>query len=507
MLDEAANSKGQKVFELVEKANAFMLKTFLEKPDVFIAKASWKTYYEKSLKKQGIDPSDIDYKDHEVNEEAANYAQRMVDRQQNISDQDLAGNLFTDKNAKSQVLRNIFMPFASFRMNQASRLASDLSTLAYYNVSTAEDKKIALLSLASFATEMAVFKLLSAGVGIALGAAANAWLGRDESEEEEEKRKNNIYKGQVTSAITDVFSPLPVFDKMVQTGSATFLSGVQEGLDVTEEDKLALFNSKPQDFLKNLGLYGMAADRLVEFGKLIDLSVTGEYTDDFGKQKNISEEEKSTLSTMIGPALLTNIGLGPSELAGVIRNSVKLSKKKGDSPEKVEDKQNKENILQEEINNADTAEETNIATDALNRVTNPKDYKDEKETLADMKQTLLTNEETQITYDNIADVKKYDRDLWEKNFGPNSEYYKLSESKREAEKLIRRKLREAEEEKYEYVKPKRKGKNSDGTYKSSSSSSRKGFGNSTSSSSSTSESYGSNGVKTTTTTTRKRGFN
>ena len=329
MLDEAANSKGQKVFELVEKANAFMLKTFLEKPDVFIAKASWKTYYEKSLKKQGIDPRDIDYKDHEVNEEAANYAQRMVDRQQNISDQDLAGNLFTDKNAKSQVLRNIFMPFASFRMNQASRLASDLSTLAYYNVSTAEDKKIALLSLASFATEMAMFKLLSAGIGVALSSAAVAWVGKDESDEEEEKRKNNIYKGQATSAITDIFSPIPVLDKMVQTGAATFLSGVQEGLDVTEEDKLALFNSKPQDYLKNLGLYGMAADRLVELSKLIDLSVTGEYTDDYGETKTISDESKDALSTMIGPALLTNIGLGPSELAGIIRNSVKISKKKG----------------------------------------------------------------------------------------------------------------------------------------------------------------------------------
>jgi hypothetical protein len=329
MLDEAADSKGKKMLELIEKANALMLRTFLERPDVFIATASWKTYYEKSLKKQGIDTSDIDYSDHDVNEDAANYAQRMVDRQQNISDQDLAGNLFTDKNAKSQVLRNIFMPFASFRMNQASRFAADLSVLGHWSVSTAEDKKIALLSLSSFATEMAVFKLLSAGIGVALSSAAVAWVGKDESDEEEEKRKNNIYKGQATSAITDIFSPLPVLDKMVQTGAATFLSGIQEGLDVTEEDKLALFNSKPQDYLKNLGLYGMAADRLVELSKLIDLSVTGEYTDDYGETKTISDESKDALSAMIGPALLTNIGLGPSELAGIIRNSVKISKKKG----------------------------------------------------------------------------------------------------------------------------------------------------------------------------------
>ena len=328
ILDEAANSKGQKLFELVEKANAFMLKSFLEKPDVFIAKASWKTYYEKSLKKQGINPSEIDYKDHEVNEEAANYAQRMVDRQQNISDSDLAGNLFTDKNAKSQVLRNIFMPFASFRMNQASRLATDLSVLGHWSVSTAEDKKIALLSLSSFATEMAVFKLLSAGIGIALGAATNAFMDKDESEEEKEKRKSNIYKGQATGIVTDIISPLPIFDKMIQTGAATFLSGVQEGLDISEDDKLALFSAKPEDYLKNLGLYGIAPDRLVEFGKLVYLASTGKYTDDYGKEHTISDEDKDTMSVLIGPALLTNVGVLPSELAGVIRNSVKLAKKK-----------------------------------------------------------------------------------------------------------------------------------------------------------------------------------
>ena len=511
LLEEAANSKGKALLNKITEANAFMLKWFLEKPDVFIAKASWKTYYEKSLKQQGKYGEGIDYSDHEVNEDAANYAQRMVDRQQNISDKDLAGNMFTEKTSKAQVLAKIFLPFASFRMNQASRLATDLSVLGHWSVSTAEDKRIALKSLSSFAVEMAVFKVLSAGVGIAFGYVANKFMGKDETEEEEEKRKNNIYKGQATSAITDVISPLPIFDKILQTGAAKFLEGVQEGLDVTEQDRLALYSAKPEDYFKNAGLYGIAPDRLVEFGKLVHLASTGKYTDDFGKSHTISDEDKNKLKILIGPALLTNVGLAPSEVAGVVRNSIKVAKKKGDTPEQIQAKQDKINMLQEEIDKAVSPEEVERATEALNRVKNPKQYKSENETFKSMKESLLVNEETGVTYDNISDVKKYDRDLWEKNFGPDSEWYKVTESKRESEKLIREQQREAEEEKYGYVKPKRKSKNSDGTYKRSSSSNRRSFGGSGSGSSSdsnsTSESYDSNGVRTTTTRSgSRRGF-
>ena len=512
LLEEAVNSKGQALLNKIQEANSFMLKWFLQKPDVFIAKASWKTYYEKSLKKQGIDPSDVDYKNHDVNEEAANYAQRMVDRQQNISDHDLAGNLFTDKTSKAQVLSKIFMPFAGFRMNQASRLATDLSVLGNFSVSTAEDKKIALLSLSSFATEMAAFKVISAGIGISMGYAAAAFMGKGEDEDEEEKRINNIIKGQATSAITDVVSPLPVFDKLLQTGAAAVFDGVQEGLDITEQDKLSLYSAKPQDYLKNLGLYGMAPDRIIEFGKLVTLATTGEYTDDFGKQKTISEEDMSALTTLIGPALLTNVGLAPSEVAGVVRNSIKLAKKKGETFEEKQEEQAKIDMFQEQLDKAVTPEDIDIATEALNRVKNPKLYEAEKETIKNMKESLLTNEETGITYDNISDVKKYDRPLWEKNFGPDSEWYQVTKGKREVKKLIKQKKTEAEEEKFNYVKPKRKSKNSDGTYKKSSSSrsSRRGFGgSSSSSSSSTTERYDSRGVKITTkkSSSRRRGFN
>ena len=104
------------------------------------------SYYEKSLKEQGIDPNGIDYNTHDLNEKAANYAQRMVDRQQNISDVDLSGKLFASKESANQVLVKMLMPFASFRMNQSARLGADLATLAD-KTATEEDKKISIKNL------------------------------------------------------------------------------------------------------------------------------------------------------------------------------------------------------------------------------------------------------------------------------------------------------------------------------------------------------------------------
>ena len=171
LIDEASKSKGAELLKKVEKLNKWWLEKFLVNPDVFIARASWMTYYEQSLNKQGIDTKGIDYNTHEVNEEAADYAQRMVDRQQNVSDADLSGKMFSNKESSNQLLVKTLLPFASFRMNQSARLGADLAVLSD-KTATEEDKKIALRSLSGFAVEMVTFKIVAAGSAILLGSAA-----------------------------------------------------------------------------------------------------------------------------------------------------------------------------------------------------------------------------------------------------------------------------------------------------------------------------------------------
>lgn len=68
--------------------------------------------------------------------------------------------------------------------------------------------------------------------------------------------------------------------------------------------------------------------------------------------------------------------------------------------------------------------------------------------------SLLIDKKTGTKYENQTELKKYNPDLWEKNFGEGSEWYKLNKPKREAEKLLRDKEKEMKDKKYNYRKRK-----------------------------------------------------
>jgi hypothetical protein len=390
LIDEAAKSPLGKASKFIEKANKKYLDILLAKPDVYIARASWKAYYEQSLRNQGKFKKGMDYSSHKINKEAADYAQRMVDRQQNISDTDLSGKLFSSKETSSQFLVKTMMPFASFRMNQSSRLGADLRVLSNWDVSTAEDRKIAARSLAGYAVEMAAFRTLSAGLAIGIASMTASLMGKGDDEEEKKKRRELLIKGAVTSVVTDVLSPIPVLDRLVQSNSAMIIEGVQKGLGVADEDIKNIYNSRKINFVDALGTFGIAAKRTDEIWDLISLSATGEYEDDYGKKIQISEENRDALSKLVPVVLVSNLtGLASPEIAGVSRNAMKIAKKKDTTFEELKKQRAKK---------------------------------------------LLGG------YENKTDLKKYNPKLYEKNFGKGSEWYESTKEEREA------KLKEAKEE-------------------------------------------------------------
>ena len=485
LIEEAANSNAKKAMELIEEANRKWLKTFLVRPDVAVARASFKAYYEKSLKQQGKDYKNIDYSNHPLNETAANYAQRMVDRQQNVSDHDLAGSLFSSKETGKQVLTKIFMAFASFRMNQASRLGADLSTLGYWGVSTKEDKVIAARSLAGYAAEMATFRMMSAGITILTGYAAASMMGKGETEDEEDKRIDGVLKGQATSVVTDIFSPLPILDKLVQTGAANFLAEVQDALDMDEEDRLSLYSAKPEEFIKYLGMYGIAPDRAMQFFGMVKLWATGTYKDDFNKEHTISEQDREAVGVLLGPAFLTNIGILPPEVAGAIRGSIKMAKKKQTSFEerqakeqkrvKKEEEDAKELKILEEIS-IDTSdpEKLSLIQDQITRLSN------ESEIEADQRKARnkeINEEKAKLLgeYDNETQMKRYDRALWEDTFGDNSEWYNTYREEKLLQKEVDDAMQRTEDEERNYT-PVGKEKYSFGPQSKKSKSKKFGFG-------------------------------
>jgi hypothetical protein len=412
LMDMAAKSKGEKAIKYIEEANKIWLKIFLVKPDVFIARASWMTYYEQSLQKQGIDTKGIDYNTHELNEKAANYAQRMVDRQQNVSDADLSGKLFAEKNPGKQIMMKVFMPFASFRMNQSARIGADIATLTS-KVSTEEDRGIAARSLAGFTVEMATFRALSLGISLLTAGVVAKMMGSDE--EDEEKKKNSIIKGQATNIISDVLSPIPFADPFVQAISATTLQGAQDIAGVEEENALSIYSPQDKGYLEQIGLFGFAAQRVIQTGELIWLSSVGNYRDNFGKKKYISPEDQEALRLLIGPALLTNVGLAPSEMNSVVRASMSAAKK-----------------------NSSTKEGGPAG----------KDY--ESEMIDRIEEDLLEG------YENKSELKRYNPRLYEQNFGKDSEYYELTKEKREEQKKAREEEQKEKDAEYGY-KGKSKG--------------------------------------------------
>lgn len=467
LIDEASKTTGDKMFKAIEELNRKWLDIFLVKPDVAIARASWITYYEQSLKKKGIDTKGIDYNTHEVNEDAADYAQRMVDRQQNVSDADLAGKLFANKEATNQLFVKMLMPFASFRMNQAARVGADLGTLGNKE-STVEDKKIAIKSLGGFAVEMVMFKMIAVGSGILLGTLAKMAMGKDEDDKEFKKRVNNIVKGQATGTFTDLFSPLPIADKLVQMGGNALIGVVQDAMKVPQEKQYNIFRVGKQDAIQGLGLFGIAADRATQLYEISKLASTGKYTDDFGKEKKISEKDQKALGYLIGPALLTNVGLAPVEVNSIIRNSIKDSKKATKTSEekkqalesaenKLKQKEKKISALEYLKKRSTSQQMYNTIEKKLNEINATGEETDKIEERNNeekkLKNKLLTDPRTGERYESETKMKRYSPSLYNRNFGVRSAWYRSHKIEEAVDKKVNEVIRHMDDRKHRYRKP------------------------------------------------------
>lgn len=216
--DSKAKSKFKKVGESIDK---IWLEKFLGNSDVYAARSSFMTYYLQSLRNQGK-TTKVNWDNHKPNEKAVEYAQHMVDRQQNISDVAAAGKLFSsDKNAV-KFLRQILFPFASFTVNSKAKLFADVRAL------TSQDRKeyikiiksgkipkdvgAPLLSILATVAEISMFQI----IGVYLkDLYDNLITGREEDEEDEEKIKKRNKERLLKQTLSDVVSPAPAVDFMV----------------------------------------------------------------------------------------------------------------------------------------------------------------------------------------------------------------------------------------------------------------------------------------------------
>jgi hypothetical protein len=325
-IEQAVDFPPAQMAKAFEDLNKLYLKIFLTNFDSVIARASWITYYEKSLKKQKKLPKGgIDYSNHEINQEAANYAQMMIDRQQNISDKDLAGSFFASDNPAKQFIVKTAFPFASFRMNQMMRFMNDVTVLSSKSASR-EDKILAGRSFIGFAAEMATFRAISVGLSWSYYLLAQAIRGEEEDEEKRKQRWNNLVKGAVTSTVTDVFSPIPATDLPTKYIFNSILDQMQYLANVDEADRYSIFTEEKANLAKSYGMYGIAYDKFVKLAEVYRLGATGRTVDAFGNEKFVSPEDQQLIFNSSFLLLAVDLGLLPApEISGVINNIVKTS--------------------------------------------------------------------------------------------------------------------------------------------------------------------------------------
>ena len=371
----------------------------------------------------------------------------MVDRQQNISDHDLAGKLYSESgNDYKSLFIKMFLAFSSFRMNTSARLANDLSVIEYWNTSTKEDKIIAMRSLAGYAVETFSFRYLSLLFSGLTSYLALMARGVEEDDEEEEKRKKNAFKGQATTGVVELLSPFPLLDKAVQLGVYHTLELLQSGTD--EKDKINIYNVKnAEDFVSGLGLFGIAAKKALQIWELGKLSSTGEFVDDYGKTRYIKQDDRDIANALIYPTLLAGLGIiPPAEIKSITDKTIKGMKKDASTNNPNEWTPEEEKYL-DELNqldyiykNYDLSDEEKdyigLKMDERRLQINPeRDLKMEKRVREEQKKEKELSKSLLEGYADREQMKRKDPALYKQNFGKQSEYYQDNLAERRVNKI------------------------------------------------------------------------
>lgn len=319
-IEQTDVNSANKLADAIAKAGKIYLEYSLKNGDVLAARASWYAYYLHDLKKQGVDTTNIDWKNHELNKQAADYAEDQINLQQNVSDASMMGKFLTSKNPYVTITRSMVLPFSSFIFNAKDKITTDVTILTSKN-SNKLDKIDAAKSLAATGAEMIMFEALSATISSGIVIAANSILGINEDEEAVEKRRDQYFKSAITRFTTDVLSPIPnLGDKAIVALVNKLLDLAQSDLD--EEEKFKLFEYKPQselDAMLNIvgGIPEIASKPLIDMGDTIYKITSDSYTDRFGNEIELSYEDKSKLMYVLAVELLAATNILPAEVVRI----------------------------------------------------------------------------------------------------------------------------------------------------------------------------------------------
>lgn len=341
----------------IAEYNNKMLEIWLQKPDVFTARSSWLSFYISSLKKQGISTSGIDWNTHEVNKKAADYAQLMVDSQQNISDSDMQGKLLKNKNTYAKAVRKALFTLMTFTLNQKTRIWSDMRTLSNKKLTSEAERKEALLSLSGAIVELVSFHSITLGISyLVLQPLVDAMmeaLGYEDDDEDKELEKKKLLMNKSASLAQSflkdfVLPPVPIVDTKVSAE----INGIMDEYGISEDvavkgfgiddgnSKFRMYDKENYSFLDALGSTGIAMEKSKELLDFSSLAYTGKFDIDTKGgliTKQIQPENKDLAAINAAIMSAYYLGLLPGELAYIARKTDKKIKKSAERIEEEED--------------------------------------------------------------------------------------------------------------------------------------------------------------------------
>jgi hypothetical protein len=326
-----------------------MLELTLKYPDIMTARSSWLSFYKKGLKKEGIKTSGINWNTHEVNKKAADYAQMMVDSQQNISDSDMQGEFMASKDPAKAFLRRAIFPLMTFVLNQKTRIWADVRTLSNKSVTTAEDRQEAALSLAGALVELGAFSAISYAANSMLWEVAMNILaavsGEDDEDDREEEKKKMILRRSAYTAqnfMKDFFvPPIPGADLLASKGINYILDETNLSSEIPadwfgiEDDrvKFRLYDKENQGYLDMLGTQGIALEKALELADYYDMAIDGTFKEEsYGTKREKQILEGDADMARINAAIMTGYygGLLPADVAYIVGQINKKIKKRAE---------------------------------------------------------------------------------------------------------------------------------------------------------------------------------
>lgn len=236
MLEKGDYSTSDKTLETLKEYRDFLVNKALVGTDVLTAKTTWMAYYMDALDEQGIDPMNIDWNNHEVNDEAAKYAEKMQEREQNINLSEIGGKLWSSKDSRIRLARMGF-PFASFTTSQKDKIKANMAVLFMdNNLATREEKIAAAKSIVSSAGEQYMFNLIKTYIASTVTMGAYNIVKKKETEEEKQLREKKAFDRNVEN-IFDTFSGSnTVFEKELDALTSNFIMRASSNLyDIFED--------------------------------------------------------------------------------------------------------------------------------------------------------------------------------------------------------------------------------------------------------------------------------